>query len=72
MPFRESNAFFEAIPGVLGRSVNFNITERFLLRRPAFPDYLFLMTMLQIWNKFGTTERKDLDGGLFKYYSLLC
>ena len=37
--FRESH-FFEVIPGVLGRSVNFNITSRFLLRRPVFPEYL--------------------------------
>ena len=34
------------IPGVLGPSVNFNITYRFLLRRPVFPDYPFLMTMV--------------------------
>ena len=27
IPFRESHDFFEEIPGVLGRSVNFNITE---------------------------------------------
>ena len=37
----ESNVFFEVIPGVLGHSVNFNITWRFLLRRPVFPDYSF-------------------------------
>ena len=30
IPFRESTAFFEAIPGVLGRSVNFNITKIFI------------------------------------------
>ena len=46
IPFRESNVFFEVIPGVLGHSVNFNITYRFLWRRPVFPDYLFLMTMI--------------------------
>ena len=34
------NCFFEVIPVVLGRSVNFNTTQRFLLRRPVFPDYL--------------------------------
>ena len=39
IPFRESN-FFESIPGVLGRLVNFNITWRFILRWPIFPDYL--------------------------------
>ena len=38
--------FFEIIPGDLGRLVNFNITERFLLRRPVFPDYPFLVTMV--------------------------
>ena len=38
--------FFEVITGVLGRSGNFNITQRFLLRRRVFPDYLFLMTMV--------------------------
>ena len=27
IPFRESHVFFEVIPGVLGRSVNFNITQ---------------------------------------------
>ena len=32
--------FFLSYPRCLGRSVNFNITERFLLRRPVFPDYL--------------------------------
>ena len=32
--------FLEVTPGVLGRSVNFNIIQRFLLRRPMFPDYL--------------------------------
>ena len=46
IPFRESTVFFEVIPGVLGRSVNFNITKRFLLRRPVFPDYPFLVTMV--------------------------
>ena len=50
IPFRESYVFFEVIPGVLGRSVNFNITQRFLLRRPVFPDYPLLVTMfLQTW-----------------------
>ena len=39
IPFRESHVFFKVIPGVLGRSVNFNIIQRFLLRRPVFPDY---------------------------------
>ena len=32
--------FFKVIPGVLDRSVNFNITERFLLWWPLFPNYL--------------------------------
>ena len=45
IPFRESNVFFEIIPDVLGRSVNFNITRRFLLRRPTFRDYPFLVTI---------------------------
>ena len=27
IPYRESDVFFEVIPGVLGRSVNFNITK---------------------------------------------
>ena len=39
IPFKEEPCFFEMIPGVLGHSVNFNI-NRFLLRRPVFPDYL--------------------------------
>ena len=38
--------FLEVIPGVLGRSVNFNITLRFLLKRPVFRDYMFLVTMV--------------------------
>ena len=38
IPFRESNVFFEVIHGVLGRSVNLNIT-RISLRRSVFPDY---------------------------------
>ena len=45
--FRESTVFFKAIPGVLGHSVNFNITWRYLLRRPVFPDYPFLVTMVK-------------------------
>ena len=44
--FRESTVFFEVILDVLGRSVNFNITYRFLLRRPVFPDYPFLVAMV--------------------------
>ena len=32
--------FFKVIPSVLGRLVNFNITSRFILGRPVFPDYL--------------------------------
>ena len=44
--FRESNVFFKLILGVLGRSVNFNIIWKFLLRRPMFPDYPFLVTMI--------------------------
>ena len=39
--FRESHVFFELIPDVLGWSLNFNITYRFLLRRAVFPDYPF-------------------------------
>ena len=46
IPFRESHVFFEVIPGVLGRSVNFNI-----LRRPVFPDYPFLVTMVRSISK---------------------
>ena len=45
IPFRESN---EVILGVLGRLVNFNITSRFLLRRPMFPDYSFLATVINL------------------------
>ena len=45
IPFREST-FFEVIVVLLGCSVNFNITQIFLLRRPVFSDYLFLVTML--------------------------
>ena len=41
IPFREIHIFFEVIPGVFGRPVNFNIT----LKRPVFPDYPFLVTM---------------------------
>ena len=32
--------FFKVIPGVLDPLVNFNITQRFLLRQSVFPDYL--------------------------------
>ena len=46
IPFRKSYLFFEVIPGVLGHSVNFNITQRFLLRWPVFPDYPFLVTLI--------------------------
>ena len=42
---------FEVIPGVLGRSVNFNKTQRFLLRLPMFPDYPFLVTMVKYIKK---------------------
>ena len=45
-PFREGTAFFEVIPGVLGRSVDFNVAWRFLLRLFVFPDYPFLVTMI--------------------------
>ena len=48
IPFTESSGFFEVIPGTLGRSVNFNITLRFLLRRPVFPDYPFLVNMITL------------------------
>ena len=51
--------FYEVIPGVLGRSVNFNITYRFLLRRPVFPDYPFLMTMIKVSNKTGKLCRAN-------------
>ena len=40
IPFRESHVFFEVIPSVLSRSVNSNITWRFLLRPLVFPDCL--------------------------------
>ena len=46
-PSGKAMFFFEVIPGVLGRSVNFNKTQRFLLRRPVFPDYPFLVTMVE-------------------------
>ena len=46
IPFKESNVFYEVIPSVLGHSVNFNITYRFLLRRSVFPDSPFLVTMI--------------------------
>ena len=39
-PSGKAMFFFEVIPGVLGCSVNFSITKRFLLRPPVFPDYL--------------------------------
>ena len=42
-PSGKAMVFFEVIPGVSGRSVNFNITYRFLLRRLVFPDYPFLI-----------------------------
>ena len=65
IPFREST-FFEAIPSVLGRSVNFNITSRFLLRRPVFPDYLFLVNMVlsnftSLWNSSQTYNLLDCN-----------
>ena len=50
VPFRENYVFFEMIPDVLGLSVNFNMTKRFLLKRPVFPDYPFLVTMF--WRCF--------------------
>ena len=40
IPFRKSHVFFKVIPSILGRLVNFNITSRFLLGQPVFPDYL--------------------------------
>ena len=40
--FRVSHEFFEVIPCDLDLSVNFKITQRFLLRWPVFPDYLFV------------------------------
>ena len=48
IPFRESNVFFEVIPGVFGCSVTFNITQRFLLRQSVFQTiFPFLVTMLE-------------------------
>ena len=41
--FRESHVFFELIPGVLGHSVNFIITQRFLLRQTVF------QTIFDLW-----------------------
>ena len=61
IPFRESTVLFEVIPGVLGRSVNFNIILRFLSRRPVFPDYLFLMTMI-------SPTHKNLDVSRIKHF----
>ena len=48
IPFRESNVFFKVIPGALDRSVNFNITQKFPLKRPVFAEYPFLVTMVKI------------------------
>ena len=45
IPFRENHIFFQVIPDVLGRSVYFNIIQRYLLRRPIFP---FLVTMISL------------------------
>ena len=45
IPFSKATSFWNH-PSVLGHSVNFNITLRFLLRLSMFPDYPFLMTML--------------------------
>ena len=38
--FRRSHVVFEVIPRCFELLVNFNITQRFLLRRHVFPDYL--------------------------------
>ena len=35
---QRKSCFLKVIPSVLGRSVNFNIILRFLLRLPVFPD----------------------------------
>ena len=45
-PSGKAMFFFEVIPSVLDHSVNFNITCRFLLRRPVFPYYPFLVTVV--------------------------
>ena len=41
--------FFKLILGPLGRSVNFEIPNRFLCRRPVFPDYLSV-SCDYVWN----------------------
>ena len=46
IPFMERHAFFEVILGVLGCSVNFNITQRFLLRLAVFPFLVAMITFI--------------------------
>ena len=41
--------FFKLILGALGRSVNFEIPNRLLCRRPVFPDYLSV-SCDYVWN----------------------
>ena len=40
------------IPGVLGRSLNSNITYKFLCGRPVFPDYLSVSYDYDLNNKY--------------------
>ena len=73
IPFRENYVFFEVIPGILCCLVNFNITWRFLLRRPVFPDYLCLVTMIYSnnQNKLQTCNTFKLTVNKFEHASKL-
>ena len=67
-PLRESHVFFEVMPGVLGRSVNFNLTQRFLLRRPVFPDYLSYSCDFMFWLRFlPRVSKKDYVKGISRH-----
>ena len=52
---------FKVIPSVLGHTISFKISERFLLRRPLSPDYLSVF-----WD-YDETENQNLNIFLILY-----
>ena len=68
-PSGKAMFFFKVIPGIFGRSVNLNITSRFLLRRPGFPDYPFPVTGFTDEENFNIVKIHDDN---FAYSFPLC
>ena len=59
------------IPGVLGRSLNSNITYRFLCGRPVFPDYLSVSYDYDGTNEF-ILPRESFELQKFELHESYC